>query len=204
MEKKKKIIGLLGGIGSGKSTAATELKKLGCGIIDADKIVHELLEKDEIIKQLADAFGETILTQDGRVDKVSLANIAFDSQKNLNKLNSIIHPDVFIKIRALIEHFNNSSQVKAIVLDVPLLLETGNQIPTDIMIFVDCNDRVRVERALKKGLFNKKHLKKRENFQISLDKKAKIADYILDNNSGLEALAEQIARIFTNITDYIK
>lgn len=204
MEKKKKIIGLLGGIGSGKSTAANELQKLGCGVIDADKIVHELLEKDEIIKQLVGVFGETILTQNGRIDKIRLADIAFDSQKNLDKLNSIIHPDVFMKIRALIEHFNSLNEVKAIVLDVPLLLETGNQLPTDILIFVECNDSSRTKRALKKGLFNKKHLKKRENFQISLDTKAKIADYILDNNSGLEALAEQIARIFTNITDYIK
>jgi len=199
MERQKKIIGILGGIGSGKSTAANELQKLGCGVIDADKIVHELLEKDEIIKRLVGAFGETILSQDGRIDRTRLADIAFDSQKNLDNLNNIIHPDVFTRIQALIEHFNNSNEVKAIALDVPLLLETGNQIPTDIMIFVECNDDSRAERALKKGLFNKKHLKKRENFQISLDKKAKIADYTLDNNSGLEALAEQIARIFTNI-----
>jgi dephospho-CoA kinase len=199
MEKKKKMIGLLGGIGSGKSTAANELQKLGCGVIDADKIVHELLEKNEIIKQIVRAFGETALDQDGRIDKAQLANTAFDSQKNLDKLNSIIHPDVFTRIQALIEHFNSSKEVRAIVLDVPLLLETGNQIPTDILVFIECNDHSRAERALKKGLFNKKQLKKREIFQISLDKKAKIADYILDNNSGLEALAEQIARIFTNI-----
>ena len=95
------------------------------------------------------------------------------------------------------EELNNSEKVRAIVLDIPLLAEVGWIKKCDKIVFVDCKSDFRALRMQEKGGFSKKQLKKRENFQISLDKKAKIADYIIDNNSGSSALAEQVFRIFT-------
>jgi dephospho-CoA kinase len=199
MEKRKKIIGILGGIGSGKSTVAGELQKLGCGIIDADKIVHDLLETETVIRKVCKAFGDKVLTDDGQIDRAKLAKNAFNSKENINTLNEIIHPCVFAISQGMIEDLNEMIDVKAIVLDVPLLLEVGWEKIADVLIFVDCKDSSKTDRKLKKAVSDENLRKKRENFQISLDNKAEIADYIVDNNSGLKALADQIARIFTNI-----
>ncbi len=199
MEKRKKIIGILGGIGSGKSTVANELQKLGCGVVDADKIVGDLLKTETVIRKVCEIFGDGVLTDDGQIERAKLAKTAFDSKENLDSLNEIIHPCVFAISQGLIEDLNETHDVKAIVLDVPLLLEVGWEKIADVLIFVDCKDSSKADRTLKKAVSDENLRKKRENFQISLDNKAEIADYIVDNNSGLEALADQIARIFAKI-----
>lgn len=199
MEKQKKIIGILGGIGSGKSTVASEFQKLGCGVVDADKIVHELLETETVIRRISEVFGNEVLASNGHIDRAKLAEAAFDSKERLNTLNAIIHPCVFAISQGMIADLNEAADVKAIVLDVPLLLEVGWEKITDVLIFVDCKDICKADRTLKKAVSDEDLRKKRENFQISLDSKAEIADYMVDNNSGLEALADQIARIFTKI-----
>jgi dephospho-CoA kinase len=197
--QKKPIIGILGGIGSGKSTVAEFFAHLGCVVIDADKIAHQALEEPVIKQKILDFFGQKILDARGQIDRKALADIAFGDKKKLSKLNSIIHPLVLRHCERLIETYNSRAQVKAIVLDVPLLLEAGWQKRCTRLIFVDCKDELRAARAKKTGIFNKNQLKIRENFQISLDNKAKVSDNTVDNNSDLSALAEQVTEIFSNI-----
>ena len=197
--QKKPIIGILGGIGSGKSTVAELFAHLGCVVIDADKIAHHALEDPEIKQKILDFFGQKILDTSGQIDRKALADIAFGDKEKLSKLNSIIHPVVLQCCETLIETYNSQAQVKAIVLDMPLLLEAGWQNRCNRLIFVDCKDELKADRAKKNGVFNKNQLKIRENFQISLDNKAKVSDNTIDNNSDLSALAEQVTEIFSNI-----
>jgi len=201
MAKPKVVIGILGGICSGKSTVAGRFGQLGCGVIDADAIAHELLENSDIKKEIKEAFGGEVFDEAGRVDREKLAQKVFEDEKSVAKINGIIHPPVLAGCAELMAEFNKRSAIKAIVLDIPLLAESGWLQECNKVIFVDCEDRKRADRAAKKGHFLKNQLKKRENFQIFLDKKKKIADYIVDNNSGLSATAEQVDRIFTNIID---
>jgi dephospho-CoA kinase len=196
---KKPIIGILGGICSGKSTVAAEFVKLGCKVIDADKIAHNLLDKEEIKGRIIEVFGEAVLEPVGKVDNKKLADIVFADIEKLTLLNKIIHPLVLSEAEQLIEQFNRQSQVKAIVLDMPLLVEVGWDKRCDIIIFVDCERRKRVNRAKKSDFFEENQLKIRENFQISLDKKVGIADNLIDNNSSLAALAKQVTEIFSYI-----
>ena len=196
---KKPIIGILGGIGSGKSTVAELFAQLGCVVIDADKIAHQALEEPVIKQKTVDFFGQKILDSSGQIDRKTLADIAFGNKEKLSKLNSIIHPLVLHRCETLIETYNSQAEVKAIVLDMPLLLEAGWQNRCNKLIFVDCKDELRADRAKKIGIFNKNQLKIRENFQISLDNKAKVSDNTVDNNSDLSALAEQVTEIFSNI-----
>ena len=163
MEKQKKIIGILGGIGSGKSTVASELQKLGCGVIDADKIVSDLLKTETVIRKVCEVFGDGVLAN-GQIDRAKLAKTAFDSKENLNNLNEIIHPCVFAISQGMIEDLNEAHDVKAIVLDVPLLLEVGWKKITDVLIFVDCKDSSKADRTLKKAVSDENLRKKRENF----------------------------------------
>ncbi|MHC4843604.1 MAG: dephospho-CoA kinase, partial [Planctomycetota bacterium] len=189
---KKPIIGILGGVYSGKSTAAAEFAKLGCGVIDADEIAHELLETDCVKKEVINSYGARILDSKGKVDRKALAEIAFSSKNNATLLNNIIHPKVLRCVEQLIKQYQSNPNVKAIILDMPLLLEVNWEKKCDKLIFVACEDEERLKRAGKQGLLDENQLKVRENFQISLDKKAAIADNTLNNNSGFSALAKQV------------
>jgi dephospho-CoA kinase len=214
--KKKPIIGILGGVGSGKSTVAAEFGKLGCAVIDADKIAHELLDEPIVRKKAVACFGKAILNSAGKISRRKLARIVFTDGEpaalcgrgkpaalrgrgGLAALNRIIHPLVFKEVRELIKKAKGQKRVKAIVLDMPLLVEVGWAKRCDKLIFVECKQRIRAKRTKKMGIFDKNMLKIRENFQISLDNKKSIADNIIDNNSGFPALAGQVTGIFSGI-----
>ena len=196
----KPIIGILGGIGSGKSTVAAEFAKLGCKVIDADRIAHELFTKKTIKEKIVVAFGRTILDSKGEIDRNRLGRIVFTDADKLSVLNGIIHPLVMEHAEELIEQYKRQNQVKAIVLDMPLLVEVGWAKRCDRLVFIDCEREIREKRAKNLG-FDKNQFKIRENFQISLDNKARLTDNIIDNNSGVFTLAKQVADIFSYTVD---
>jgi dephospho-CoA kinase len=198
---RKKIIGILGGPGCGKSTAAGVLGKLGCGVIDADRIAHEVIEKAGIKKELQRCFGSGIINKKGKIDRGKLAEAAFKNRRQVAQLNRIIHPAVLFRIEQLIGKFNRRRGIKAIVLDVPLLAEIGWTKRCDKLIFVSCSRKNRVKRAEKNGLFDGNKLKILEKFQISLDRKKKITENTIDNNAGLANLKRQIAEIFSKFME---
>ncbi len=196
---KKPIIGILGGIGSGKSTVAAEFAKLGCKVIDADKIARELLlNKTAVKEKVVGLFGRTILDPAGKIDREKLAEVVFADADKLSSLNRIIHPLVLQHAQELIKQYDCQNQVKAIVLDMPLLVEVGWDKRCDKLIFVDCEQKLRLDRAKKLG-FDKNQVKIRENFQISLDNKANLADNTIENNSDFSVLAKQVVDIFSYI-----
>ena len=197
---KKPLVGILGGIASGKSTVAREFAKLGCKVIDADKIVHELLEKKTVKKEITAVFGPSISDSKGKISRRKLAHVVFADPDKLALLNRIIHPHVLKRTELLIERYNRQDRVRAVVLDMPLLVEVGWAKRCDWLVFVNCRPKTRAERAKKIG-FDKKQFKIRENFQISLDNKAGMADNTIENNSDFSALVRQVADIFTDITD---
>ena len=194
----KPIIGIIGGIGSGKSTVAAEFARLGAKVIDADKIAHELLNKKNVLIKITEAFGPEILDSTKKINRRKLAGIVFSDVRKLALLNSIIHPLVLEQSERLIRKYNNQKRVKDIVLDMPLLVEVGWHKKCSKLIFIDCSQKIRAKRAQKMGL-NKNQLKIRENFQISLDKKLKLTDNTIENNSGISALVRQVADIFSYI-----
>ena len=195
--RKKPIIGILGGICSGKSTVAAEFAKLGCAVIDADRIAHELLDKAGIKDKIAAAFGKAVLDSAGKIDHRRLADIVFSDADKLSTLNSIVHPPVLARTEALIRQYSRQPAVLAIVLDMPLLAEVGWEKRCDRLIFIECSRQLRLERAKNLGIFNENQFHARENFQISLDSKAAIADNTIDNNSGFSALVGQVTEIFS-------
>jgi len=200
---KKPIIGILGGIGSGKSTVAVEFAKLGCKVIDADKIAHELLDDSVVKAKVTAVFGESILDSAGKIDHSKLADIVFVDADKLSALNNIVHPLVLARAEQLMERYNRQKQVKAIVLDMPLLVEVGWAKRCDKLIFVDCEPQLRAIRTKKLSFFDENQLRIREKFQISLDSKAGLVDNIIDNNSGFSELARQVADIFSHIVDNV-
>jgi dephospho-CoA kinase len=195
---KKPIIGILGGIGSGKSAVAVEFAKLGCKVIDADKIAHELLDEPDVKARIVNLFGRAILDSAGIIVREKLAEVVFTDADKLSSINEILHPIVLQRAEELIKKYNSQNQVRAIILDMPLLVEVGWDKRCDKLIFVNCEKKLRLNRAKKLG-FDKNQVKIRENFQISLDNKADLADNTVENNSDFSALARQVTDIFSYI-----
>ncbi|OQY06854.1 MAG: dephospho-CoA kinase [Planctomycetales bacterium 4572_13] len=201
MSNKKPIIGVLGGIGSGKSTVAACFAELGCVVLDADALAHDLLDEPEVVDMLVDRWGGVVLDDAGGVNRRWVGEKVFDSPPELDFLNGLIHPRVLKRFEVVIETYQTDPDVSGIVLDMPLLLEVGWEKRCDFFVFVDCSEDKRRERIAKNARIDTEQLKKRENFQISLDKKKQKAHYMIDNNSEKSDVAEQIAQIFSNITE---
>ncbi len=182
---------------SGKSTVAAEFAKLGCAVIDADKIAHKVLDRKNVRDRILRSFGNGILDSTGGIDRQKLADIAFADSEKLSTLNNIVHPYVLARAEQLMNEYSRQEQVKAIVLDMPLLVEVGWAKRCDKLIFVDCEVPLRLDRAKKMGICEKSQLSVRENFQISLDSKARLADNVIRNNSGLSELSRQVVEIFS-------
>lgn len=198
---KKPAIGILGGIGSGKSTVAQAFGALGCAVIDADALAHGVLDEPAVVAAVRERFGRDVLNALGRVDRSRLAERVFAQTEHTAFLNGLIHPRVLRVCEELIDRYQIDPAAAAIVLDMPLLLEVGWEKKCDILVFVDCDWEKRLERTLKKGKLDENQLKKREKFQISLDKKKQIAHYRVYNNSDESDSTEQVAQLFSSITN---
>ena len=143
---------------------AAEFAKLGCEVIDADKIAHKLLDEPVVKNKVVASFGEVILDSAGKIDRKKLANIVFADGDKLSALNKIIHPLVLNRAEELIKRAKRhlgcrQNRVKAIVLDMPLLVEVGWAKRCDKLIFVECKRQLRAERAKKMGIFNRNQAK---------------------------------------------
>ena len=200
MNNEKTIIGILGGVGSGKSVVSLAFAELGCAVIDADGIAHEVLGLPEVVSAVAERFGRDILDASGAVDRSALGRRVFEDPAGLAFLNGLIHPRVLQRCEAQMAEYGNDPAVAAIVLDMPLLLEVGWEKKCDFLVFVDCDEQKRLERAGKNGKIDPAQLKKREKCQISLDKKRHIAHYMIYNNSDVSDVSEQVAHVFSSLT----
>lgn len=196
---KKPVIGLLGQIGSGKSTVANQFANLGCAVIDADKIAHEIIEYKDVVDTISSVFGLDVLSSDGTVNRSKLAARVFEDIEQLEKLQRIVHPPVLEHCERLLNQYLAASSVPAVILDAPLLLESGLDKRCSVLVFVDSSSADCSRRAMAKKGLSREQIKKRENFQISLDKKRQLAHYIIKNNSDMSSLAEQVVLVYSAI-----
>jgi dephospho-CoA kinase len=199
-KKRIPVIGLLGGIGSGKSTVARIFGTLGCAVIDADVIAHELLETPEVKGLLTKDLGTAILGSDGKVDRKAMAEMVFNNPGKLARLNEIVHPRALERAEQTIRQVRSAGQAPAIIVDAPLLLEAGWDEKCDVLVFVDCHDQKRLERAWTRSGLTREQWQAREKSQISLDTKARLAYYTVDNNADPSALEGQVGSVFSKIT----
>ena len=142
------VIGLAGGIGAGKSLVAAELGKIGCAVIDVDRLAKQLRDLPATRRALGESLGHKIFDQQGQIDEKALSKLVFaptDQQKDtpLDRLNAIVHPLVVAKCRQLIEQYRRQPGQNAVVLDAPLLFEAGLQKCCDTVIFVACDPHIR-------------------------------------------------------------
>jgi dephospho-CoA kinase len=195
----KPIIGIVGGIGAGKSSVANELKNAGCLVIDSDRLAHQALDEPVIRSQLINWFGPQIIGSSGKIDRRKLGAIVFRNPDNLTQLDSVLHPRVEQLRQEMMESVRNKTNVLAVVLDSPLLMESGLHRQCDAIIFVDSTAEHRLKRVMESRGWDAAELARRENFQAALDKKKKIADHIIVNDGEPALMVNQVREVLTTV-----
>ncbi len=189
------IIGVTGNFGSGKSTVAKMFQKRGAWVIDADAVVHELLESDiRCRRAILKAFGRKVMIG-GEVDRPKLAKVVFSDPRHLRRLESILHPFVKARVRAEIKR----SRVGMVVLDVPLLIEAGWVKMVDSVIVVNSTVEKEVTRLKKRSGLARRDVVKRLKFQLPFREKRKFADHIVDNRGSLGDTDKQVQKIYETL-----
>jgi dephospho-CoA kinase len=194
MGSKALVLGITGGIGSGKSTVAKLLAGEKGLLIDADKLGHEALAQKEILRRVTDEFGTGILNAEGSVNRPALGAIVFQSADRRAALEKIVHPWIRERITGELKRGRTSGQYPVVVLDAPLLIEGGWKEHVDTIIHVDAPWIQRLERVRERG-WDEEKLKLRESAQLPLTEKRASADYIVNNSGGFESLCEQVRAI---------
>jgi len=185
------LVGLTGGIGSGKSTVSSMLRNLGAVVIDADAIVHELQQPGQpLLAELADAVGAEILDAEGRLDRASLASRAFADATTLERLNKIVHPAVGKEMAARLEAQRETDTV--VVLDIPLLVENPREGLCGTLV-VDIPTDLAVERLVEFRSMKRDDAEARIAKQASREARRAIADRVIDNSGDLASLERQVA-----------
>lgn len=193
-----KIIGLTGGIGSGKSTIASLLAGLGAVIIDADKIGHEVLDADiKAHKQVVAAFGKQILNPDGSVDRRELGKIVFADHKALSRLNRIMHPRIYRVVKAELEQYRKQG-VKAVVIDAPLLIEASWATMVDSVWVVTATEANVIKRLEKTGL-SRDETMLRIRSQLTESEHARVANVVIYNDYSPDELKQKVNKLWQGL-----
>ena len=185
------IIGLTGGIASGKSTVSNILRQQDVYIIDADKIAHQIMQKGHKgYKKVVDQFGESILDSQNQIDRAKLGEIVFSDNEKLKKLENITHPLVISVIKEKIE--KKQGDYEHIIVDAPLLFESGLDSLTDQdwVVYVDYD--IQLKRLMKRDDLSREEAKNRIKKQLSLEKKKELADVVINNNGSIKELEEKV------------
>lgn len=173
-----KIIGLTGGIGSGKSTVAKYIASKGIPIYIADEEAKKIMSKKSVIKEVQSVFEEIIINEDKQLDRKKIASIVFQNPSKLDQLNKVIHPKVKEHFKKwMIEHKDYPFVVK----EVAILFETGGNIDCDKIILVTAPEEIKINRILKRDNIEKDEIIKRMKNQLSDDEKAKKSDFVVTN-----------------------
>lgn len=191
---KTKIIGLTGGIGSGKTTIAEYFKLQGVPLYIADDEAKKILNTPNAVKDIVEAFGESVLTG-GLPDRAKIAALVFNSPDKLQILNSIIHP----KVR---EHFKDwlekHKETKFIIKEAAILFESGSYKDCDKIILVTAPKEVRIERVMHRDGVTREKVLERMSTQWDEEKKAELSDYII-NNIDLENAKKEAHKILNTL-----
>ena len=195
----KPVVGLLGGIGAGKSTVAQLLVERGAAEIDSDRLNTEELAQPEVVQTLVGWWGEDILQGSGEVDRKAVANRVFGSDAERRKLEAFLHPRIGRRRARLLARYQQDPDCRLIVLNSPLLLEAGLDRLCDTLVFVACDRRRRLERVRRTRGWSSEELDRREKLQKPLDWKRDRADHVLENNTSLDGLRSQTHNLFLKL-----
>lgn len=193
-----RVIGITGGIASGKSSVSTFIRELGFSVIDADVVAREVVESgEEAYHEIVKEFGESILMPEGDINRAALGDLIFHNEDKRLKLNSIVHPAVRKRMRELAEKaFQDGAET--VFMDIPLLFESKLTFMVEKTLLVYVDEEIQLTRLMKRNNLSEKDALARIASQMPLKEKKALAEAVVDNNGDLEETKEQVRQVLTN------
>jgi len=191
----KPVIGLIGGIGAGKSSAARCFEQRGGVVIDADAIGHRALEQPDIITKVVERWGEGVRKVDGSLDRRAIGRLVFANQKERKALEELVFPLIQEKIKTEIKKALDKPDIRFVVLDAAVLLEAGWNENVDRIVYVGAPRELRLARVSARSGWTERDLTSRETAQWPEEKKKAKSDVILVNDGGIQELQERVDRL---------
>jgi len=203
-----RVIGLTGGIGTGKSTVARMFASLGAVVIDADAIVHRLQSAGSpVLAEIAAAFGAELLDSNGALDRARLADLVFRDPAARQRLNELIHPKVGAEMMREMEAARRAG-APLVVLDIPLLFEgrrsgrgQAAKLPFDATVLVYCPEALQIERTVARDGCTRAEAENRVAAQLPIEEKRALADFVIDNSGSPAETERQVREIYAKLTD---
>ncbi|WP_294654760.1 dephospho-CoA kinase [uncultured Fusobacterium sp.] len=190
------IVGLTGGIASGKSTVSNYFREFGAEVLDADVVAKELSEKEENVAKIIEIFGNEILDENGNISRKKMRERAFLEKDKLKQLNELLHPQV---IEVFKKKKENTKEDEIVIFDIPLLFEAGMESLCDTVIVVYISKRVQLERMMKRDRHGIDLAERIIESQMSMSDKIDKADIIINNNCTLEDLKNNVNVVYYNL-----
>ena len=195
-----KLIGLTGGIGSGKSRAAIYFKELGADVIDVDCLSKQLVEPGKPAwSELFKNFGSYYFNSDQSLNREKLAAEIFQNKEKRFLLEEIIHPRIFAEEQKLYKNYQQLNSEAIVVLDAALLIESGNYKNVDKVVVVRSSEKRQIQRIMSRNDTSKEGVKSRLKAQMPLEEKLKYSDYILNNDGSIEELKVQVRNLYMKL-----
>ncbi len=195
----KPIIGIVGGIGSGKTYIAELFGRQGCLVISADRMVHEAYKDWQVREALRKWWGNLVLDSRGEVDRSAVARKIFHSAEERRRLEGLLHPIVNAKRERMMKAAQDDPAVQAFIWDTPLLIEAGLYKDCDVVVFVDSPVEVRQKRLSDHRGWDESELSKRESSQMPVHEKRQFAHYVIENATDEHAAAEQVRDVLKRV-----
>ena len=193
------VIGVTGGVGTGKTTVAKMFKELGAVVLDADIMAHQLMEPKRLCwRRVVERFGEEVLNEDQTINRRRLAAIVFRDGERRRQLEAIIHPPVVRQMKQRLHRLRRSRRIPAVVLDVPLLVEADAQGMVDALVVVTAPRDVQLER-LRRRYGETEEGEARIASQMELSAKVALADFVVENAGTMDATRTQVKRIWEQL-----
>jgi dephospho-CoA kinase len=195
----KPIIGVVGGIGSGKSFVAELFGQEGCLVIQSDKLVDDAYNYPEVREDLESWWGPSVFASDGSVSRRAIGSIVFSDSSARARLEGLLHPIVARRRDELMAAAADKPEIVAFVWDSPLLMETGLHHKCDAVAFVEAPLALRLDRVSRSRGWDEAELARREKLQWPLDKKREISEYTIDNTADADYARGQVKVVLSRI-----
>jgi dephospho-CoA kinase len=195
----KPIIGIAGGIGSGKSTVTRCFGEMGCAVVDSDAMVREAYKDAKVKQTLKKWWGDLIFNPDGEIDRPAVWRKVVERPDERRRLEQLLHPMVNDARERLMKQRAEDPQVVAFVWDTPLLFETGLNVHCDAVVFVDAPVELRRQRVAQAKGWTPMELAERENLQLPLDKKREMSDHVIVNTADTQFIRGQVRDVLSRI-----
>ncbi|MEW6094950.1 MAG: dephospho-CoA kinase [bacterium] len=195
------VVGLTGGLATGKTTIAEIFNTLGAIIIDADKVAREIVKPNSSTwQELTEYFGTKILNDDLTINRKLLSDLVFSNETYRIKLNEITHPTIIQRIKEEIEKLRSSGKAKIVIIDAPLLIEAKMASMVDRLIVVTASEITQIKRVMKRDNLSPDAAKNKINSQMPLSEKVKLADFVIDTDCQKTELKEKVIKIWDKLT----